>query len=355
MIKHRMLVVVFRVAAAFVLSCAMSVGGQSSLSPVTRYFGATDGSAGVAVGDSYFVGATDENNVLRLYSATDGFKSRSLLDPDFGFPPNKKGKLREYDLEGATRIGSLIYFIGSHGRNGAGEVREERQVLFAAKVTGDGENTKLELVNNVPYKRLLTDLQGDETLSNLKLSDAIGEKKSDPTKAPKQPGALNMESICADHGKLLIGFRNPTIRQASEEDALVIPVLNPEAVVLGKESAKFGKPIFLDLGGRGIRDMALCRGEFLIIGGDYKDRFDSDAKPSRLFRWKGGEHDKPVDLGVDFGDLNPESIVIFGGGNDTRVLILSDDGEMKIDGRPNKERLESQQFFRGVWLQIQTQ
>jgi hypothetical protein len=89
-------------------------------------------------------------------------------------------------------------------------------VLFAAKVTGDGENTKLELVNNVPYKRLLTDLQGDETLSNLKLSDAIGEKKSDPTKAPKQPGALNMESICADHGKLLIGFRNPTIRQASK-------------------------------------------------------------------------------------------------------------------------------------------
>jgi len=355
MMKRRVAVVASRVAAAFVLSCAICSAGQNSLSPVTKYFGATDGSAGVAVGDSNFVGATDENNVLRLYSATDGSKSRSLLDPDFGFPPNKKGRLREYDLEGATLIGSLIYFIGSHGRNGDGEVREERQVLFAVKVSGAGEDTKLDLVNNLPYKRLLTDLQGDEALANLKLSDAIGEKKSDPTKAPKQPGALNIESICGDHGRLLIGFRNPTIRQASEEDALVIPVLNPEAVVLAKESAKFGKPIFLDLAGLGIRDMALCRGEFLIIGGDYKDRFDSDAKPSRLFRWKGGEHDKPVDLGVDFGDLNPESIVVFGEGNDTRVLILSDDGEMRVDGQPNKERPEPQQFFRGVWLQLESQ
>ncbi|HYY30419.1 MAG TPA: hypothetical protein VE860_20950 [Chthoniobacterales bacterium] len=101
--------------------------------------------------------------------------------------------------------------------------------------------------------------------------------------------------------------------------------------------------------------MALCRAEFLIIGGDYKDRFDPDAKPSRLFRWKGGEHDKPVDLGADFGDLNPESIVIFGEGNDARVLILSDDGKMKVDGRPNKECQKSQQFFRGVWLQMQSQ
>jgi hypothetical protein len=186
MMKRRMAVIAPRVAAAFVLLWAISFSGQNSLSPVTRYFGATDGSAGVAVGDSYFVGATDENNVLRLYSATDGFESFTLLDLDFEFPPNKKGKLREYDLEGATRIGSLIYFIGSHGRNGDGEMREQRQVLFAAKVTGCGENTKLvELVNNMPYKRLLTDLQGDEALSNLKLSDAIGEKKSDPTKAPE--------------------------------------------------------------------------------------------------------------------------------------------------------------------------
>ena len=122
-----------------------------------------------------------------------------------------------------------------------------------------------------------------------------------------------------------------------------------------EEDRLIHRPIFLDQAGLGIRDMALCRGEFLIIGGDYKDRFDSDAKPSRLFRWKGGEHDKPVDLGVDFGDLNPESIVVFGEGNDTRVLILSDDGEMRVDGRPNKERPEPQQFFRGVWLQLQSQ
>ena len=344
-----MLWIAFRAAPAIFLSCATTFGAEYSLSPVTMYHGATDGSAAVGVGDSYFMGATDENNILRLYSATDGVKSKSILSLDFGFPPNKKGKLREYDLEGATRIGNFIYWIGSHGRDGDGEMREERQVLFAAKVIGTGESATLELVSDQPYKGLLKDLQGDNTLSDLKLSDAIGEKKTDPTKAPKRLGALNIESLCADRNQLLIGFRNPAIR----DHALIIPMLNPEAVVRGKEPAKFGRPILLDLGGLGIRDMAQWGDEFLIIAGDYKDRFDPDAKPSRLFRWKGGEQDQPVDLNVDFGNLNPESIAIFGEGADARVLLLSDDGEMAVDGKSNKENPESEQFFRGVWLTFQ--
>jgi hypothetical protein len=35
---------------------AMTLGADFSLSPVTKYFGAIDGSAAVGVGDSYFVG-----------------------------------------------------------------------------------------------------------------------------------------------------------------------------------------------------------------------------------------------------------------------------------------------------------
>jgi Protein of unknown function (DUF3616) len=325
---------------AMVLSCCVTVlAGEFSLGKPVLFEGAFDGSAAVDVGNGFFVGATDENNVLRLYSTTDGAKVKELLSLNFGFPLSKKGKIREYDLEGAARIGDLIYWIGSHGRNNGGEVCEERQVLFATKLSGSGENTTLALVDGGPYRNLLSNFKTDAVLAELKLGDAIGEKKPDLAKAPKEPGAINIESLCADHERLLIGFRNPQIGGK----ALVIPLLNPEAVARGTGPAKFDKAILLDLGGLGIRDMAHWGYGFLIIAGDIKDRFDAAAKPSRLYRWKGGEQDKPADLNIDFSDLNPEAIVIMGQGDKARILILSDDG--KYPGRSDKN------VFRGVWLQ----
>jgi hypothetical protein len=346
--KHYKLLKVCCAGFALLISCMISSGAEFSLSAVTKYQGAIDGSAAVSSGTDYFVSATDENNVLRLYSTTDGAKVKELLPLNFGFPLSKKGKIREYDLEGAARIGDLIYWIGSHGRNSDGEVCEERQVLFATKLSGSGENTTLELVDGGPYKNLLNNFKTDAVLADLKLGDAIGEKKTDPAKAPKKPGAMNIESLCADHERLLIGFRNPQIGGK----ALVITLLNPEAVARGAQPVKFDKPILLDLGGLGIRDMADWGNGFLIIAGDIKDRFDAAAKPSRLYRWKGGEQDKPEDLNIGFGDLNPEAIVVFGEGPDARVLLLSDDGKMLFDGIPNDKHPPAEQFFRGVWLQV---
>jgi hypothetical protein len=313
------------------------LAGKFSLSKPVLFEGAVDGSAAANVGDGFFVGATDENNVLRLYSTTDGAKVKELLPLKFGFPLSKNGKIREYDLEGAARIGDLIYWIGSHGRNSDGEVCEERQVVFATKLSGSGENTTLELVDGGPYKNLLSNFKADIVLADLKLGDAIGEKKIDPTKAPKKPGAISIESLCADHERLLIGFRNPQIGGK----ALVIPLLNPEAVARGRGPGKFHKPILLDLGGLGVRDMVAWNDGFLIIAGDFEDRFKPGAKPSRLFSWKPGTD--PQDTGVDFRDLNPEAIVIMGQGDNARILILSDDG--KYPCRANKN------VFRGVWLQ----
>jgi len=333
---------------ALLISCTVSSDAQFSLSAVTKYQGAVDCSAAVSSGTGYFVTATDEDNVLRLYSTTDGAKVKKLLPLDFGFPLSKKGKVREYDLEGAARIGDLIYWIGSHGRNSDGEVCEERQVVFATKLGASGENTTLELVDGGPYKDLLSNFKTDVALAELRLGDAVGEKKPDPAKAPKEPGAINVESLCADHERLLIGFRNPQIGGK----ALIIPLLNPEAVARGRESVKFDKPILFDLGGLGIRDMVHWGDGFLIIAGDIKDGFDAAAEPSRLCRWKGGEQDKPTDLNIDFRDLNPEAIVVFGEGPDARVLLLSDDGKMLVDGIPNNKHPPAEQFFRGVWLQV---
>jgi hypothetical protein len=52
-----------------------------------KHAGAQDGSAGIAIGQDHFIGASDENNVLRLYTSDDAEAGKELLDlnPLLGF------------------------------------------------------------------------------------------------------------------------------------------------------------------------------------------------------------------------------------------------------------------------------
>jgi hypothetical protein len=313
-------------------ACAAISAEQFSLSAPVLFEGAVDGSAGADVGGGFFVGATDENNELRLYDVKGGPSAKTL---DVGVEAAVKSALgletiKECDLEGAAKIGDLIFWIGSHGRNKDAKEEKERQVLFATKLTGVGKDAKLEIAGKV-YTQLIDDLLKDSALALFDLAKAA-------TLAPKDEGALNIESLAADNGKLWIGFRNP---QSKGKEALLIPLLNPTEIIKGGARAKLGDPLLHKLGGLGVRDMAAWNDGFLIIGGDFVDRFELGAKPSRVFWWKPGTD--PKDVGVDFHDLNPEAIVIVGDGDNARILILSDDG--KYPGRANKNA------FRGVWLQ----
>jgi Protein of unknown function (DUF3616) len=158
--------------------------------------------------------------------------------------------------------------------------------------------------------------------------------------APKDEGALNIESLAADGDKLWIGFRNP---KNKAKEALLVPLLNPMEIIKEGARAKLGDPVTLNLGELGVRDMVAWGDGFLIIAGDFDDRFAEGAKPSRVFSWKPGTD--PQDVGVDFGDLNPEAIVIMRQGDKARILILSDDGKRpKGPDHPDNS-------FRGAWLQ----
>jgi len=322
---------------AIVFSCCVTVSaGEFSLSEPVLFEGAVDGSAGADVGDGFFVGATDEppdgDDGLRLYDVKGGPSPKTL---DVGLEAAVKSalaveKIKECDLEGAAKIGDLIFWIGSHGRNKDAKEKKERQVLFATKLSGVGKDAKLEIAGKV-YTKLLDDLVNDPALAPFDLGKAA-------TLAPKDEGALNIESLAADGDKLWIGFRNP---KNKAKEALLVPLLNPTEAIKEGARAKLGDPVTLKLGGLGVRDMVAWDDGFLIIAGDFVDRFEQGAKPSRVFLWKPGTD--PQDIGVDFGDLNPEAIVIMGQGDKAGILILSDDG--KYPGRSDKN------VFRGVWLQ----
>ncbi len=148
-------------------------------------------------------------------------------------------------------------------------------------------------------------------------------------KAPED-GGLNIESICAQGDTLLIGFRGPV----TAEGALVVPLTNPQAVIDKGAAPVLGTPFTLDLGGRGVRDMAPWNGQFLIVGGDYKD----SGKAPTLYLWSGDPKSNPKALHV-FEKLNPEGLVVHGDGKKAIVRVLSDDGgenfrsvTMKIGG-----------------------
>jgi len=323
-----------RLVLVIILSACVAVSAaEFSLSTTQVLFeGALDGSAGCDVGGGFFVGATDEDNKLRLYEVKGGPPRKTL---DVGVDAAVKSalslkKVKECDFEGAAKMGDLIFWIGSHGRDKDAKEQKERQVLLATKLTGIGKHAKLQIAGRV-YTQLLRDFLKNPALAPFHLAEAA-------TLAPNDEGGLNIESLAADHGKLWIGFRNP---KSGGKDALLVPLLNPIKIIKRDARAKLGDPVLLNLNGLGVRDMVAWNDGFLIIAGDFVDRFEPDAKPSRVFWWKPGT--EPKDIGVDFGDLNPEAIMIVGKGDKARTLILSDDGKY-----PGWNGMKT---FRGVWLQ----
>jgi hypothetical protein len=305
------------------------------LSPPITYTGMCDASAAVAIGADLFVVANDEDNILRVYRRDEAgapvasFPLDAFLDLDPKHP-----KRSEADIEGAARVGDRIYWITSHGLNKDGEERPNRRRFFATEVREVGGKIRLTVVGT-PYKDLLKDLEQESDLGTFHLDKAAGRK-------PESKDGLNIEGLAATpQGHLLIGFRNPLPKGR----ALLVPLKNPDEIIRG-EKAKFGKPITLDLGKRGVRSIE--RGpeedQYLIVAGA-----PDDQKDFRLYRWTGDGDDAPERIpGIEFGGLNPEALFFTSEGGRGRVHVLSDDGGQIVDGQECKDLDESQRRFRGA-------
>lgn len=290
-----------------------------------------DASGAVALDDHTFLVADDEDNVLRAYDARTGGAPLAAVDLSAALRlPSKKKGAPEIDIEAATRLGERAYFITSHGRNSSGKLKPERLRFFATTAPSHG---KPELVGK-PYEKLLQDLLAEPKLSAFQLAAAA-------ELAPKAPGGLNIEGMTArPEGGVWLGFRNP-LPQAR---ALLVPLHNPEELAEGEGPARFGDPLTLDLGGLGVRALSYWRGRYLIAAG----AFDS-GRVSRLFIWDGRERVTAVDS-VDVRAYSPEAF--FTPEGQDRVLLLSDDGSVRVNGQECKRLEPSQKRFRGLWIRL---
>jgi hypothetical protein len=294
--------------------------------------GMCDASGAVALGGDMFVVGDDEDNILRVYDARRGGPPLKSVDlsPDLELPTKKKPP--EADIEAATGLGSLSFWLTSHGRNSAGKKQPSRLRFFATEETDAGPK-----VVGHPYSHLLDDLLADARLAPFGLTEA-------EALAPKSPGGLNIEGMTAmaDGRSLLIGFRSPV----PQGKALVVPVLNPTEVVREGTRARLGEPRLLDLGGLGIRSLSWWHGRYLIISGG-----TASESTSRLFTWRGGD-DAPVAVSeVDLTGLNPEAF--FTPEQADEILLLSDDGTVPLDGEECKRLKDpARKRFRGVWVRL---
>ncbi|MCU0787450.1 MAG: DUF3616 domain-containing protein, partial [Verrucomicrobia bacterium] len=90
-----------------------AAGAESG--PLRTFRGLCDASGGVDAGDGCFWVAGDEDNVLRLYDPAAGDQPVRTLALDSFLAVQAKSP--EADIEGAARMGDIVYWITSHGRN----------------------------------------------------------------------------------------------------------------------------------------------------------------------------------------------------------------------------------------------
>ena len=301
------------------------------------YTGMCDASAAAAISPTMFAVANDEDNVLRAYRSDIAGVPLQSFDINGFFRDNQRR--READIEGATRVGNTIYWITSHGTNSSGEERTIRRQFFATDVSVSGASVTLRQAGQT-YDRLLDDLINAPELSRFNFREAAGRR-------PEACGGLNIEGLSvAPDNTLWIAFRNPLVYANPHSRALLLRWRNPARVTQG-ERATFGEAVELDLDGLGVRSIEYWpqRRIYLILAGSFDDR----SNPA-IYQWTGNAADKPQRLpGIDLSGLNPEALIIYPELND-RFQILSDDGDVRVNGTRCKDLPELQRSYRGLWI-----
>ncbi len=292
------------------------------------FYYSSDASAAVALDSERFIMADDEDNILRVYNWNLPFSDPNM-ETDVSSAIQIEHSQPEADIEGATWYNNRVFWITSHGRSRYGDYCPSRYRFFATTVASDGSVT----VDGV-YSGLIDALIQYDKTWNLGLEAAIGtdgdhiDPNMIPSLAPKQNG-LNIEGLCttADGLKMLIGFRNPRPIANSENMALVIPLANPEEVVLNAADPNFQAPILIDLNGLGIRSIEYSNSvqEYLIIAGS--NRSGDDEPVQFLYNYDFDLQDR--DKLATFSAITPEAIFQFPGSEN--INLLSDDGTVMIE------------------------
>lgn len=270
--------------------------------------GNNDLSAVGQVGEDRFVIGSDEVGMVQLLRKT---ASGYAVEHDVVL--DKKD--REIDIEGIAIDGRTVYVTGSHnrvrdiGKKGGGGVgavkrKETREEFFRFTLDDQGRPGKLE------RRSLMGVLKADAMLSGF---SPVASKEN----------GIDIEGLAFWGGRLYFGLRSPVLRDNW------VPIIS----CTFEEPDKTAKLSYVQLGGRGIRDITAIDEGFLLIGGPPGDG-DQDY---RLYLWDGvdalvqGDAHNARELAKlpSFGKGKPEGLTVLRrSGAELELLIV-------CDGLPN--------------------
>ncbi len=228
------------------------------------------------------------------------------------------GRPLELDGEGVAFSDGAFYVIGSHGHPRDRKHRLDPQSdadEIASKIKASSQVVRVHLPPSAWTADAGT-VDGD-LRSSSRLREAIA---SNVELAPSMDqrldgGGMTIEGIAVNDGRLYVGFRSPLLHAQS---AVIMDVGLGSVFGSGSLDAKFTT---LNLGGRGIRDLTVSDGSFLILAGPAEESGDGFA----IYMWDKSTTTLLGELPPFGDDAKPEAIVqLDGGSGSRRVLVLSD-------------------------------
>jgi len=239
----------------------------------------------LVVGADEGVGADENKNIIQFLEPEGDNKYKVRNDILLFKGDEEDGK--EMDIEGIAVDGDVVYVIGSHSakRSRIKASKKHKTNLKAFR------HRKISPEKNRGWLyRLEFDADGDVADKNrISLRDIIQNDKVLKTfgEIPSKENGVDIEGIAAKGDSLYLGFRGPVFR------GNWVPVMKLEF-----EDPEEYELLYVDLGGRGIRDITSVSDGFLLIAGPVGD----GPASYQLYHWDGkdmipGKDRDPEDLG----------------------------------------------------------
>lgn len=226
----------------------------------------------LVVGSDEGVGADENKNIIQFLEPESDNKYKVSKNSLLFKGSEDNGK--EMDIEGIAVDGHVVYVIGSHSakrsrieakkklktnlkafRHSKISPEDNRSWLYRLKVNADG---KVEKKNRISLREII---QNDDVLKTF--SDI-----------PSKENGIDIEGVAAKGDFLYVGFRGPVFR------GNWVPVMKLEF-----EDPEDYELLYVDLRGRGIRDIASVSDGFLLIAGPV----GGGPASFQLYHWDGKE------------------------------------------------------------------
>ncbi|GLZ39725.1 hypothetical protein Acsp05_33490 [Actinokineospora sp. NBRC 105648] len=305
-----------------------------------NFYGASDASTAIDLGNGAIAVADDETNVLRVYDREHSrYPAQSFDVRAAGLALRDTDVTREIDVEAAARTGDTIFWVGSQGQNSSAKTRLNRQELFTTTVTGTGTGASLALGGS--YQHLRDDLVAWDQANGNPLGLAAAAARAPEGDGAGGPTGVNIEGaeFAADGTTLLLAFRGPL---TADGKAIVVPVTNAAALVTANPTtgvtASFGAPLRWDLGGKGVREIRRnAANQYLVIAGP-SDAGTGAAGEYKFYGWDGDATHQPLPRAGSLDAFNavgkPEAIADIPNPltDSASVQVLTDDGDAVFYG-----------------------